>query len=180
VGARLDALLREKGRHYHHLFTDVLGELGLAERHHLDECLALFGDVRPALAPFPGVAALLADLRAAYRLGLVTSGRREIQENKLRLLGIAPLFEHVVFSSTLPENKPSPLPFRHLLAAARVAPAEAVYVGDNPLQDFKGANELGMVTVRVRNPEFDRVAVPPGWDAQRRVETVAELRGLLL
>jgi HAD superfamily hydrolase (TIGR01549 family) len=180
VAARLDAILREKGKHYHSLLSDVLAEHALTERLHLDECLALFREVRPALGLFPGAAALLADLRARYRLGLITSGMRQVQENKLRLLGIGPLFAHVVYSSTLAENKPSTVPFRHLLDAAGVSAAEAVYVGDNPLQDFKGANDLGMLTVRVRNPEFDAVAVPPGWDAERRVETVAELRALLL
>jgi putative hydrolase of the HAD superfamily len=180
VAGRLHALLAEKGKHYHHLFTDVLGEVGLPERGHLDEVLALFRGVRPALRPFPGVDALLADLGRVYRLGLITSGMRAVQENKVDLLGIAPHFASIVYSSTLRENKPSPMPFQHLLDALGVEPGEAVYVGDNPLQDFRGPNQIGMATVRIRNPEFDGMIVAPDADGRIRLETVAELRGLLL
>jgi len=177
---RLASILRAKGRHHHRLFNDLLGELGLDEGTYLAALLDLFRGVRPRLSLFPGAAELLRDLGKRYRLGLITSGMRAVQENKLRLLGIADVFERVVFSSTLPENKPGRLPFRRLLEAMGVPAARAVYVGDNPLFDFKGANELGMLTVRVRNPAFDGLALPAGHDARMRVEAVADLRSLFL
>jgi putative hydrolase of the HAD superfamily len=34
-----------------------------------------------------------------------------------------------------------------------VAGGEAVYVGDNPRKDFRGAREAGMATIRIRRPE---------------------------
>ncbi len=136
--------------------------------------------MRPRLVLFPGVRELLHDLGASYRLGLITSGMRAVQENKLDLLGIAGAFERVVYSSTLAENKPGQLPFRHLLAAMNAPAANAAYVGDNPLSDFKGANELGMLTVRVRNAEFDGLEVAPEYDAHLRVERVTDLRAMLL
>ncbi len=177
---RLEAVLAEKGRHYHSLFTDVLTELGLDPGAELEEVLALFREIRPALALFPGVHDLLADLAVRYRLGLVTSGMRAVQENKLRLLGIAPRFTHIVFSSSLAENKPGRLPFLTLLEATGVEAGRAVYVGDNPLSDFRGANDIGMVTVRVHNPDFEGVEVPPSADARIRVARVTDLRPLLL
>jgi FMN phosphatase YigB (HAD superfamily) len=72
------------------------------------------------------------------------------------------------------------MPFDRLLAAVGVEAGRAVYVGDNPLFDFRGANEVGMLTVRVPNPELDAVVVPEGWDARLRVTGISELRSLLL
>jgi len=177
---RIRRIHRTKGRHYHRVFNDLLAELGLEERVHLEPLLAVFRGVRPKLSLFPGAGELLAALRPRYRLGLITSGMRAVQENKLRLLGIAGAFERVVFSGGLPENKPGQLPFRRLLEAMGVQAERAAYVGDNPHMDFKGANELGMLTVRVRNPAFDGAAVPPGHDARVRVAGVAEIRSLFL
>ena len=177
---RLSKIQSAKGRHYHRLFNDLLGELGIDEVPHLQTLLGLFRGARPALRLFPGAAELLRDLRSRYRLGLITSGMKAVQQNKLDLLGIAGAFEEIVFSSTLPENKPSPMPFRRLLDSMNVPPRQAAYVGDNPLFDFKGANELGMLTVRVRNPAFDRIVVLPAHDARLGVSTVAEVRRIFL
>jgi len=180
IEASLRATLRAKGRHYHHLFDDALREIGLPRDPHLGEILAIFREAPAVLEPFPAMRELLADLAARYRLGLITSGQHLVQARKLELLRIRPLFASVIFSSTLPENKPGRMPFDRLLAAVGVEAGRAVYVGDNPLFDFRGANEVGMLTVRVPNPELDAVVVPEGWDARLRVTGISELRSLLL
>lgn len=180
VLVRLARIQRAKGRHYHRLFNDLLAELGLDERRFLPQLLEIFRGVRPDLALFPGARELLLDLKTRYRLGLITSGMPAVQENKLRLLGITGFFEHVVFSSALPENKPGRLPFRRLLESLGVAPARSAYVGDNPLMDFRGANELGMLTVRVRRREFDGFRGAEGQDAKVQVDAVADVRRLFL
>ncbi|MGH9388196.1 MAG: HAD family hydrolase, partial [Vicinamibacteria bacterium] len=166
IEERLHATLGEKGRHYHYLFNDVLAAIGLDPQADLADVLDLFRTVEPPIEPFPGTRDLLADLRCRYRLGMITSGMQQVQENKIKLLDIAGYFEEIVYSSTLPENKPGRLPFQRLLGSLGVAAAAAVYVGDNPLFDFKGANEIGMLTVRVRNPEFDTTDVPPECDGR--------------
>jgi putative hydrolase of the HAD superfamily len=180
IEERLHATLREKGRHYHYLFNDVLAAIGLDPRVDLAGVLDLFRSVEARIEPFPGTRDLLADLRGRYRLGMITSGMQRVQENKIRLLGIAGYFEEIVFSSTLPENKPGRLPFERLLASMGVDPAAAVYVGDNPLFDFRGANEIGMLTIRVRNSEFDTMEVAAESDGHIKVERVTDLRQLLL
>jgi len=180
IEERLQGTLRDKGRHYHHLFDDVLAELGLDPRAELAEVLNLFRTVEPRLEPFPGTRELLEDLRSRYRLGMITSGMREVQENKVRLLDIAGYFEEIVYSSALAENKPGRLPFRLLLDKLGVEAGAAAYVGDNPLLDFRGANELGMITVRVYNPEFEGTEVEPGCDGRIKVRWVTDLRSLFL
>ncbi len=180
IGEFLCATLRAHGRHYHHLFDDALREIGLPREPHLREVLAIFRDAPASLELFPAMRELLGDLAARYRLGLVTSGQPLVQERKVELLGIRPLFAAVILSSTLPENKPGRMPFARLLETVGVPAARAVYVGDNPLFDFRGANEIGMLTIRVPNPELDATMVPEGWDAQLRVTGPAQLRSLLL
>jgi putative hydrolase of the HAD superfamily len=176
----LRATLEAHGRHYHHLFDDVLREIRLPHEPHLRDVLAIFRDAPTSLELFPAMRELLADLAGHYRLGLITSGQPLVQERKLELLGIRPLFAAVILSSTLPENKPGRMPFARLLEAVGVPAARAVYVGDNPLFDFRGANEVGMHTIRVPNPELDAMVVPEGWDARLRVTGPAQLRSLLL
>jgi putative hydrolase of the HAD superfamily len=180
IEAFLRATLRAKGRHYHHLFDDALREVGLPREPHLGMMLAIFREAPQALELFPAMRELLGDLAARYRLGLITSGQAPVQARKLELLGIRPLFASVVFSSTLPENKPGRMPFDRLLAEVGVEPVRAAYVGDNPLFDFRGANEIGMLTIRVPNPELDALVVPDGWDARLRVTDLPGLRSLLL
>src|SRR5262249_20157222 len=160
------------------LFNDVLDDLGLDVKEHLPAVLGMFRRVSTPLVLFPGALDLLDRLGGRCRLRLLTSGMRDVQENKPPLLGIGAPFAPIVFSSTLSENKPGQMPFRTLLAGMDVAPQYAAYVGDNPLADFRGPNELGMLTVRVRNPEFDTTVVPRECDAQLAVEKTEDLHRL--
>src|SRR5690606_4066368 len=137
IDAPLRGILPETGKHYHLLLTAVLGEIGLDPKGDLPWVLERFRAVDEPIEPFPGMRELLCDLRSRYRLGMITSGMQRIQENKVRLLGIGELFDEIVFSSSLPENKPGPMPFRVLLERLGVEARRAVYVGDNPLFDFR-------------------------------------------
>ncbi|MFP6664119.1 MAG: HAD family hydrolase [Deltaproteobacteria bacterium] len=180
IRLRFDEILQREGKHYHHLFDDVLGEEGLAKEEHLEDLLGLFSKVEGKVELFAGVRELIAALRPHFRLGLITSGRKAVQVNKLRLLELAATFDAVVFSSTLAENKPARLPFQTLCDELGVAPEHSVYIGDNPLFDFKGSGELGMTTIRVDNREFDTHVCAAGWDARIRVASVTDIGPLLL
>jgi putative hydrolase of the HAD superfamily len=180
IERRLAAILEAKGRHYHRLFNDVMAEIGLDPASELAWVLELYRTADAPLEPFPGTRELLRDLGRHYRLGMITSGMRPAQENKIRRLDIARHFEAIVFSSTLPENKPGRLPFQSLLDTLGVVPGRAVYVGDNPHFDFRGANELGMLTIRVHSREFEGLEVAPECDGRMKIGSVTELRRLFL
>ena len=107
----------------------------------------------PQIAPYPEVPELLGRLRRRHRLGLVSDGYLEVQKRKLEALGLARFFDAVVFSDSLGRDawKPDPRPFEAVLKGLRVEASEAVYVGDNPAKDIRGARGLGMVTIRVRH-----------------------------
>ena len=180
IRGRLSEILSENGKHYHQLFTDLLADLGLPADIHLPEVLQIYCTVPARLELSPGARELLRDLSERYRLAMITGGMEVAQRNKIDLLGLQETFEHIVYSSSLSENKPGKEPFNRLLHLTGVSAGTAAYVGDNPMSDFRGANELGMITIRVPNPEFNGYEAQPGLDGRIRVTSLEELRPLFL
>jgi putative hydrolase of the HAD superfamily len=90
--------------------------------------------------------------QASYTLGLVTEGRRKVQEAKINALGLDRwLSAKVIMGEEETAHwKPSAVPFERALALLSGDPKQAVYIGDNPRKDFRGARTLGIRTVRVR------------------------------
>jgi putative hydrolase of the HAD superfamily len=131
-----------------------LSERGLTESL-LEEMVRIFRTHTPRIVLSPDAERVLDELKPGYRLGLVTEGRRENQQAKIRALGLKRWFSAVVIlgEEERAEWKPSRKPFDRMLGMLSVAGEEAVYVGDNPRKDFRGAREAGMATIRIRRPE---------------------------
>ncbi|MGD0175172.1 MAG: HAD-IA family hydrolase [Anaerolineales bacterium] len=131
-----------------------LSERGLPESL-LGEMVRIFRTHTPRIVLSPDAERVLYELKPGYRLGLVTEGRRENQQAKIRALGLERWFSAVVIlgEEERTEWKPSRKPFDWMLGMLSVAGEEAVYVGDNPRKDFRGAREAGMATIRIRRPE---------------------------
>jgi len=109
---------------------------------------------RPRIRLYADARRALERMGRIYELGLVTEGDSAAQRAKLTALGVESLFRAVVIlgRDELGNWKPSPEPFARCLEALGVPAQEAVYVGDNPRKDFRGARQIGMRTVRVRRP----------------------------
>jgi putative hydrolase of the HAD superfamily len=105
--------------------------------------------VEGALAPVPGAAALVRELRTEYRVGLLTDGPVAAQEGKLAALGWGDLFEAVVVTGALGAGKPDGHAFRAVLDALGASAAETVHVGDHPTHDVRGAKAAGLLAVQV-------------------------------
>lgn len=138
------------------------------------ELIAVYRDHTPELRPFPGVVALLETLRQHLALGLVSDGQLAVQRRKLTALGLERYFDAVVFSDALGRAcwKPSPAPFRAVLARLGVAGPEAVYIADNPTKDFLGARAVGLDTIWLHAPD--------GEYSDRLPPSAAHSAGLLL
>ncbi len=119
----------------------------------VSEMIAVYRSHIPEVKAYPFVVPLLESLRSRYRLGLVSDGYLQTQQNKWNALGLDSRFDAVVFSDELGrENwKPSPAPFQRVLGSLSVVPARSVYVGDNPKKDFVGARRVGMKAIRIRH-----------------------------
>ena len=106
---------------------------------------------RPDIRPRAGVKDALASLRRRCRLALLSDGFLPAQRLKLDALGLAGLFEAVVFTEEMGRDcwKPSPAGFQAVRDRLDVPHERCAYVGDNLAKDFLAPNALGWRTVRL-------------------------------
>ncbi len=105
--------------------------------------------IADALAPVPGVEAMLEDLGREYRVGLLTNGPVRAQRDKLETLGWEETFDAAVVTGELEAGKPDRRAFEAVLDELEVAPGDAVYVGDEVEADVYGATNADMHAVQV-------------------------------
>ncbi len=93
---------------------------------------------------FPQVPETLSALKESYRLGLVSDAQWVYADPEMAMLDLDRFFEVTVISSRLGFKKPDPRMFRIALERLHTEPGQAVYVGDNPDRDLRGAKAAGM------------------------------------
>lgn len=104
----------------------------------------------PGVRPFPGVAALFADLRErGVRVVLASSAKDEELDAYVERLGIGGLFDGATSSEDAERSKPHPDIFAAALRDAGASAADAVVVGDSPY-DAIAARKLGIACVGLR------------------------------
>ena len=92
----------------------------------------------------PGVPQVLGSLtQAGIRLGVLSNFDRRLY-SILKTLGILDQFEHVIISSEVGAEKPSPRIFDEALQRFQVGPKEVLHVGDEEETDGIGARSAGM------------------------------------
>jgi putative hydrolase of the HAD superfamily len=169
--------------HYEFLFKDLLEIIGIYSVTQLDQVLDVYHNHKPKLKPYPGVPGLLKSLKKHYRIGLMTDGHPRMQRNKVKAFGWKETFDVIVYSAEHLQEylKPSPLVYQLAAKKLKVRPSETVYVGDNPYDDFKGARQLGIFTVRVLQGEFKDIRLKnKGREADRTIKRITDLKKLLL
>ncbi len=91
------------------------------------------------------------------KIGLVSNFTyAPVVHASLRKLGISRFFNAVVVSGDVGWRKPYKLVFEEALRRLQVEPSEAVYLGDSPLEDIKGAKNAGLRTVFVAS-QFNKL-----------------------
>jgi putative hydrolase of the HAD superfamily len=100
----------------------------------------------------------LAALRDGWLLGVVTNGPPDVQERKVRALGLPLVVDTIVFAAAVGDGRGKPQPEAFLEAAGRlgVIPERTVFVGNDLLCDVFGASRVGMRTVLVERPRGSR------------------------
>lgn len=102
-------------------------------------------EYQAAWRAFPDAVDVLTSLRnQGFRLGILTNGNEEQQLEKLRAIGLHESVDVVCVSEAIGVQKPDPRAFKTLAQRLGVAPAECLFVGDNPQQDIAGAIAAGM------------------------------------
>jgi putative hydrolase of the HAD superfamily len=91
----------------------------------------------------PNVHKILDYLKPKYELGILSNGFPEIQETKLRNLGVAAYFKFKVYSGEVGAMKPSPAIFHAAQQRCGASANEIVFIGDSFEDDIKGAKAAG-------------------------------------
>lgn len=127
------------------------------------EAVRIYRAHRPAIALLPDAAAALEAARAASNTALITDGPVASQQAKVDALGLSERIGCIVLSDAygVEHRKPSPLPYRKVMAHFDVSGVDCVYLGDNPRKDFIGARRLGWQTIRVRRPLGEHAEAEP-------------------
>ncbi len=112
---------------------------------------ALLRDYREGCCRFArghaGMAETLRALRAAgLKLGIVTNGATEFQSRHVAALSLHTLVDTVLISEREGVRKPDRAIFHRAAERLGAAPAQCLFVGDNPRADILGAAEAGMQT----------------------------------
>jgi putative hydrolase of the HAD superfamily len=105
-----------------------------------------------AAIKYPFTDSVLTDLRAmGLKVGLITNGSVPSQSLKLDMLKLWDFFDEVIIcdDETYPA-KPDPTAFGDMSKRLNLLPNELLYVGDNPLNDVRGAWNSGFIPVWVK------------------------------
>lgn len=78
------------------------------------------------------------------KLGLITNGAGVTQNGKIDQVGLRTHFDSIIVSGEFGIHKPNTKIFMHILEQLDVPPERAIYVGDHPINDIKGAENTGM------------------------------------
>ena len=118
----------------------------------ISELVDLYRSHLPNINLLPGIHEYLILLSKDYKLGLVTDGYIQTQKNKINALGLKKIFDQILITEELGREywKPSIVPFSTICDKLGVMPTKAIYIADNPAKDFKGPNQLGMHSIRLR------------------------------
>jgi FMN phosphatase YigB (HAD superfamily) len=97
-----------------------------------------------------GAKKLIKQVQQQYKVGLISNfTHAPVIYKSLRQLEINPFFNAVVVSDEIGWRKPSAKIFQDALNKLKVTADQAVYIGDSPIEDIKGAKESGLKTVFV-------------------------------
>jgi putative hydrolase of the HAD superfamily len=131
-----------------------------------------FQDFIDTLELREGAKKLLKQAQANFKVALITNfTHAPVIFKSLRKLGINPFFNAIVVSEENGWRKPSSHIFQEALNKLQVQADEAVYVGDSPIEDIKGAKEAGLKTVFVPS-QFN--ALKDLLESHQKADVIAE------
>jgi putative hydrolase of the HAD superfamily len=166
------------------IFDLALEKLGVTvEALLIDELIRVFREHRPYIDLYDDARWAIDFFRKSNKLGILTDGYLVTQRKKVDALGIASRFNVVVYSDEAGrENwKPSPMPYKKVMASLGISGDECVYIADNPMKDFVTARQLGWKTIRICREagEYTSLIAKQGYEADVSIESLFELQGLI-
>ncbi len=153
INALIAQVYKEQGIEYQRVFNQVLEELtGEVDHKILAAGIVGYRKAREAnLVPYAHVHMTLFTLaRMGLKLGVVSDAPKLEAWLRLCSLNLHHIFDAVVTFEDTGVRKPDAAPFKLLLGKMRVAPGDAIMVGDWEERDILGARNIGMQTAFAR------------------------------
>ena len=161
------------------IFDRALDYCGIAAEHRdIPELVRIYREHEPDIALCKDVPGFL-DRFAGKRLALISDGPAEMQERKLRALGLADRFDHCILTGKWKGEygKPHPRAFVEIQQSSGHASEEHVYIADNATKDFLAPNSMGWLTIQLFRPGRVHSKPPPSEDHSPRL-SLTDLKGL--
>jgi len=159
-------------------FPDFLRSQGVEDETLIRAAHAAFGDDWFArLTLYEDAPHTLQALRQCYKLGLVTNGPSRTQRPKIEQFRLVEYLDVLIVSEEVGVAKPDPAIFRIALDQLGVKPCEALFVGDSPEFDLRGAAAAGMpfVWMNARGERLPEDVPQPVGEIGRLAELVSLL-----
>jgi HAD superfamily hydrolase (TIGR01549 family) len=162
---KLPAFLREQG---------VDDETLIAVAHNMFQ-----RDWFTRLALYEDAVRTLQTLRPLFKLGLVTNGPSRTQRSKIEQFQLADYLDLLIVSEEVGVAKPDPAIFQIALDQLGMQPHEALFVGDSPEFDLRGAAAAGMPVIWM-NPRGESLPpdVPPPTASIERLTELLPFLGM--
>jgi len=98
---------------------------------------------------------ILQKLYGKYKLGIISNfAIPECIWKLLEKFGLKRFFDGVLISGSINRRKPSPEIFKRALKDLRINASDAVFVGDSPSMDVKGAKNFGIKAILIERKTF--------------------------
>lgn len=91
------------------------------------------------------------------KIGILTNGIFIDQANKLVKLKLDDFVDYLVTADMCASDKPDPKIFKYLLNKMGISPEQVLMIGDDLVADIKGANDLGIRTVYLKDGSLGNI-----------------------
>ncbi len=170
----------KSGRHT--VFPALIEQLADASLS-LSELINIYRQHKPDIQLYPGYLDLLHKLARHYRMGIITDGLPSVQERKVHALGLRSIMDKIIYTWEYgsEKEKPHPLSFSLMLQHFQAEPGSALFVGDCPEKDCKGAHGVGMKFAQVQclKSDRDRSGISAKEQPEYIIETLFQLPQIL-
>jgi putative hydrolase of the HAD superfamily len=85
-----------------------------------------------------------------YLMAIMTNGQHHIQYGKMDILQLRELFHTIVISEDAGMKKPDPRIYQMALDKLQVSAENTIFIGDHPVNDIWGANQVGIRGIWLR------------------------------
>jgi putative hydrolase of the HAD superfamily len=128
------------------VFTNILRKHSLSNPFLAESCCKLFRVIsRERFQLFPDSLPVLEEMKkSGYPLAVVSDAQKVFSPEEGEILAISHYFKCVLLSSYFGFRKPDPRLFNIVCTLLNVPTNDAVYIGNDPETDVKGAKQVGM------------------------------------